>query len=77
MLNDFKKDKSNYVPRMVISDKVRFRQCCSALIQNAIDNTNEGRINILLRYDAFKQEVYFEVEDFAKGMNTDDTQKLN
>lgn len=70
--NNFMKDVSNYVPKMVITDKVRFRQCCSALIQNAIDNTQAGDINIAVKYDAYKQMVEFEVEDFAKGMDNKD-----
>ena len=32
LLNNFQEDLCNYVPKMVIADKVRFRQCCSALI---------------------------------------------
>ena len=49
---------ADYVPQMVKSDEVRFRQCCSALIQNAIDNSvpgEENQLNITSRYSANKQ----------------------
>lgn len=36
-----------------------------------------GQINVFLKYDAYKQEVFFEVEDFAKGMDMKDTFQLN
>ena len=55
LINNFKKDKSNYVPKIVISDKARFLQCASTLIQNSINNMVEGPINILLRFNAYKQ----------------------
>ena len=72
LINNFKKDQSNYVPRMVILDQARFIQCASTLIQNSINNMFEGQINILVKFDAYKQQVYFEVEDSAKGIRQRD-----
>jgi len=57
---------------MVIADQARFIQCASTLIQNAFSNMINGPVNILLRYDAYKQQVYFEVEDFARGIRQKD-----
>ena len=62
---------ADYVPQMVKSDEVRFRQCCSALIQNAIDNSEAGeenKLNITSRYSVRKRCLYFEVEEYSRGM---------
>ena len=77
LINNFMKDQSNYVPRMVISDQARFVQCASTLIQNSINNMVEGQISILVRFDPYKQQVYFEVEDSAKGIRQRDLDHLN
>jgi len=66
---------ADYVPQMVLSDEERFKQCCSALIQNALDNSQVGeknKINITIRYHSSKQLLYFEVEEYKNEMRHKD-----
>ena len=86
LANNFEEDKfnmpgmnealmTNYVPKKVISDETRFTQCCTSLIQNVIDNSltsEKNKINITSRYNSTKQQLYFEVEEYSKGMRLKD-----
>ncbi len=60
------------VPEIVIGDSFRLRQILSNLIGNAIKFTNEGRIDITIRYveklEAQKMKLEFKVKDTGVGI---------
>ncbi|MFV1983938.1 MAG: response regulator [Thiohalomonadales bacterium] len=62
----------NYpIPEKIRSDKTRLHQILINLGGNAIKFTNEGFININIRYDRLNNDIYFDINDSGIGMTNE------
>lgn len=67
----------NYpLPNLIRSDKVRLRQVLMNLGGNAIKFTDEGFVNLNVRYDRIKNDVYFDINDTGIGMTGEQQEKV-
>jgi signal transduction histidine kinase/DNA-binding NarL/FixJ family response regulator len=65
----------NYpLPEIIKTDKTRLRQILINLGGNAIKFTDEGFININIRYDRIKNELFFDIDDSGIGMSNEQQQ---
>lgn len=56
------------VPLKIITDGVRLKQGLRVLLQNALENTFQGRVELRVRYDDAVNEVLFQVCDTGTGI---------
>lgn len=59
----------NYpIPDKIKTDKIRLRQILINLGGNAVKFTEQGFVNINIRYDRLENEIYFDINDSGIGM---------
>ena len=61
-LSEFK-NLNHLLPKHLIGDPERVQQVAINIIQNAIDNTEHGKIDVHVSYDWTKQQIIFIVND--------------
>ncbi len=67
----------NYpLPKKIRTDKTRLRQILMNLGGNAIKFTDEGYINLNVRYDRVNDEIFFDINDTGIGMTADQQQQV-
>ena len=64
------------LPSFFISDPTRIKQILFNLASNAVKFTNQGTVNILIRYEEESDTLYFEVKDTGIGLTTDQKNKV-
>jgi PAS domain S-box-containing protein len=64
------------IPKCITTDPLRLKQVLINLLSNAIKFTDNGWIDIRVRFDSLTKQLYFTVSDSGIGMTNDQMQKL-
>ncbi|UZE96237.1 response regulator [Alkalimarinus alittae] len=64
------------LPSYFISDPTRIKQILFNLASNAIKFTNQGSVNILIRYEEESDTLYFEVKDTGIGLTPEQQKRV-
>ncbi|MCR5453029.1 MAG: response regulator, partial [Lachnospiraceae bacterium] len=73
---------NSHIPRLLIGDEVRIRQCVTNLLTNAVKYTEKGSVTLRVsfsetkEYDPSNIMLSFEVEDTGIGMKPEDIEQL-
>ena len=69
LLAQFSDQGNLTLPKSAIGDPDRLQQVCVNLIQNAIDHSLDGQIDIHLSYEWTRQQLILSVTDHGQGIN--------
>ncbi len=68
-----------HIPRILLGDEIRIRQCAMNLLTNAVKYTEEGEVTLSVSYEKKEQNhilLSFSIEDTGIGMKEEDMENL-
>lgn len=73
---EFRVETTFPLPRYIRSDSVRLRQVLLNLVSNAIKFTEQGEVNLRLRYDVTGASIIIDISDSGIGMTEEQISRL-